>query len=180
MNNLIHELQERGVIRTVGLYGAVFWLSLQASDVLFPAFDIPDSAVRYLLYGGLGLLPFVIAFAWFFEITDHGIQSEEAVRESGATRLLAGNQMYFVIIGVLAVALSFSVYLNLQAPSQAEPTRQTFISLLIADFDNQTGDPLFDGSIEEALTIGIEGAAFINTYNRTRALDVAGECGMSH
>jgi Flp pilus assembly protein TadD len=175
MNNFIQELQQRGVIRTVGLYGAVFWLLLQASDVLFPAFEIPDSVVRYLLYGGLGLLPFVVAFAWFYEITDRGIQSEAEVRESGATRLFAGSQMYFVIIGILAIALAFSVYLNLQAPAVTEKKEQPFISILIADFDNQTGDPLFDGSLEEALTIGIEGAAFINTFNRNRALGIASE-----
>lgn len=177
MNQFIQELQQRGVIRVLGLYGAVFWLLLQASDVLFPAFEIPDSAVRYLLFGGLGLLPIVATLTWFYEITDRGIQLEEDVRQSGAKRLFAGSQFYFLIIGLLAVALSISVYLNLQAPAEQASVSdpEQFVSVLIADIDNQTKDPLFDGSVEEALTIGIEGAAFITTYNRNQALNVANE-----
>ena len=47
------------------------------------------------------------------------------------------------------------------------------VSVLIADFDNQTGDPVFQGSLEQALTIGIEGASFITAYSRPEALAVA-------
>jgi len=63
-------------------------------------------------------------------------------------------------------ALMYSVYLNVTEipPVEIEP-----ISVLIADFDNQTGDPVFDGSVEETLNIGIEGASFITAFNRTAA-----------
>jgi hypothetical protein len=44
------------------------------------------------------------------------------------------------------------------------------VSLLIADFDNQTGDPLFDDSLEQAFSIGLEGAAFVTAYKRTSAV----------
>ena len=41
--------------------------------------------------------------------------------------------------------------------------------VLIADFDNKANDPVFAGSLEQALNIGIEGASFITTYSRTGA-----------
>ena len=41
--------------------------------------------------------------------------------------------------------------------------------MLIANFDNKTGDPVFDGSLEQALGLGIEGASFITTYPRRDA-----------
>jgi tetratricopeptide (TPR) repeat protein len=44
------------------------------------------------------------------------------------------------------------------------------ISVLVADFENKTGDPLFDDVIEEAVSLGIEGAGFITTYPRRDAL----------
>lgn len=67
------------------------------------------------------------------------------------------------------------MYLNVQAPTLVETEEQEFISVLIADFDNQTKDPLFDGSVEEVLTIGIEGASFITSFNRNSALSIANE-----
>jgi tetratricopeptide (TPR) repeat protein/tRNA A-37 threonylcarbamoyl transferase component Bud32 len=47
------------------------------------------------------------------------------------------------------------------------------ISVLIGDFDNRTGDPVFDGVVEQALGLGIEGASFVNAFPRRDALRAA-------
>ncbi len=51
----------------------------------------------------------------------------------------------------------------------AAPVPRDPVSVLIADFDNRTGDPVFEGSLEQALGLGIEGAAFITSYPRRDA-----------
>jgi tetratricopeptide (TPR) repeat protein/predicted Ser/Thr protein kinase len=43
------------------------------------------------------------------------------------------------------------------------------LSVLVADFENRTGDPVFDGALEQALGIGLEGASFITSYSRPQA-----------
>ena len=47
------------------------------------------------------------------------------------------------------------------------------ISVLIGDFENRTGDPVFDGVVEQALALGIEGASFVNAFPRRDALRAA-------
>jgi tetratricopeptide (TPR) repeat protein/predicted Ser/Thr protein kinase len=47
------------------------------------------------------------------------------------------------------------------------------LTLLIADFDNKTGDTVFDGTLEPMLGIALEGAPFISSYNRGQAKKVA-------
>ncbi len=47
------------------------------------------------------------------------------------------------------------------------------VSVLIADFENKTGDPVFDGVVEQAISLGIEGASFITAYPRREALRAA-------
>ena len=47
------------------------------------------------------------------------------------------------------------------------------VSVLIADFQNRTGDPVFNGVVEQALALGIEEASFITAYPRRDALRVA-------
>nr|MBC8359413.1 protein kinase [Candidatus Aminicenantes bacterium] len=43
------------------------------------------------------------------------------------------------------------------------------ITVLVADFQNQTGDTVFDGALEQSLVIGLEDASFIDIYKRSKA-----------
>ncbi len=47
------------------------------------------------------------------------------------------------------------------------------VSVLVANFENKTGDPVFDGVVEQALGLGIESASFVTQYPRRDALRVA-------
>jgi len=49
------------------------------------------------------------------------------------------------------------------------------ISVLVADFENLTGDNVLDGSVEQALDIGLEGASFISVFQRPEARKIARE-----
>ena len=56
----------------------------------------------------------------------------------------------------------------------ASPVREP-ISVLIGEFENRTGDPVFDGVVEQALSLGIEGASFVNAFPRRDALRAAAQ-----
>ena len=71
------------------------------------------------------------------------------------------------LVASLAIAVWLSVGRDTASPA-ATPAREP-VSVLIANFDNQTGDPLFDGSLEQALGLGIEGASFITAFPRRDA-----------
>ncbi len=43
------------------------------------------------------------------------------------------------------------------------------VSVLIADFENATGEDVFEGSLEQALGIVMEGSPFVTSYSRTSA-----------
>jgi tetratricopeptide (TPR) repeat protein len=83
----------------------------------------------------------------------------------------------FAVLG-LALALALAVVgiswlaKRRPTPSRAsEPAR----SILIADFENRTGDPVFDGTLENALGVALEDASFITTFSRGTARKVASE-----
>ena len=48
------------------------------------------------------------------------------------------------------------------------------VTLLIADFRNATGDATFDRALEPMLRLGLEGASFINAYDRSRVRQAFG------
>ena len=54
-------------------------------------------------------------------------------------------------------------------------TTQKPQSVLVADFANHAGDAVFDGTLEPAFTIALEGASFVSSYNRGAARKVAAQ-----
>src|SRR5579863_6871603 len=47
------------------------------------------------------------------------------------------------------------------------------VSVLVADFTNHTGDPIFDDTVEPMFNVALEGASFINAFNRGEAHKLA-------
>ncbi|HKW02872.1 MAG TPA: serine/threonine-protein kinase [Vicinamibacterales bacterium] len=72
---------------------------------------------------------------------------------------------------VLAAVIAGTYWLARTPPA----TQHAPISVLIADFDNQTGDAAFDGSVEQAMGIALEGASFVTTFSRDQAKKIAGQ-----
>ncbi len=177
MRGLIAELRRRAVFRTAGLYVGVVWIIIEGASVLLPAFEAPDSVLRWLIILAFVGFPVTIVLAWVFDITDHGIEFEKPADAADTVVVALGRRrMDFVVMGVLAVALIFSVYLNfsqrVSGDSEIIATNDP-VSVLIADFENTTGDDLFRNTLEQAMQIGLEGAPFISAYNRDTALRVA-------
>jgi tetratricopeptide (TPR) repeat protein len=167
VEKLIMELRRRHVFRATGLHVGIAWIVLQGADLLLPAFEAPAWVFRALVIVAFAGAPLTAILAWIYEYTEHGFERQETVKASDLPST-HGRQMDFIVIGVLLAALSFSVYLNLQdEPIPAAALAP--VSILIADFDNETGDPVFDSLLEEALTVGLESAPFVTTYDRHSA-----------
>jgi tetratricopeptide (TPR) repeat protein len=72
-----------------------------------------------------------------------------------------------------ALAVGGVVWLSRRRP--APKTVEAARPVLVADFTNKTGDPVFDGTLETAFGIALEDAAFITSYRRDAARKVAAQ-----
>ena len=163
-------MRRREVFRTVGLYVGISWIVIEAASVLLPIFDAPDWAMRAVVIVAVIGFPITIVLAWIYDVTDKGIVVQADPTDTIVQPI--GRKMDFGVIGVLSVALVFSIYLNINAgPAVTEEPDP--VSVLIADFENSTGNPLFAGLLEQALNIGVEGAPHITSYQRNSALGLA-------
>ena len=75
---------------------------------------------------------------------------------------------------LLVAALVGGTYWLARGPGEP-PKPPEPVSVLIADFANNAQDPVFDGLIEQALAVGVEGASFVSAYPRRDALRLAGQ-----
>ena len=173
MSKLITELRRREVFRTAGLYVGVSWILIEGASVLLPAFDAPEWAMRAIIIVAIIGLPVAIVLAWIYDVTDSGVEVQGGPTDTVIIPF-GGRKIDFLVIGVLSVALVFSIYLNVTGEDGSGPAVEVApISVLIADFQNNTGDELFDGTLEQALQIGIESAPFIAGYRRDSAKKLA-------
>jgi eukaryotic-like serine/threonine-protein kinase len=53
------------------------------------------------------------------------------------------------------------------------PDQREALPILIADFENRAQEPVFDGALEQALSVAMEGAPFITAYPRKDAATLA-------
>ena len=76
------------------------------------------------------------------------------------------------ILGAMAVGLAALgiVWHNRTAP---KPGAAKAVTVIVADFANTTGDPVFNGTLEPMFTLALEGASFINTMRRDEVLKSA-------
>ena len=76
--------------------------------------------------------------------------------------------------GVAALVVLVLVGIMLRGRfTNATPAANKSVSVLVADFTNQTGDPIFDDTLEPMFNVALEGASFINAYSRGTAHNLA-------
>ena len=78
-------------------------------------------------------------------------------------------------VGLVAAVLVLSAvgFLLRGKFTNATPAANKSISVLVADFTNSTGDPIFEDTLEPMFNVALEGASFINAYSRATAHKLA-------
>ncbi len=96
---------------------------------------------------------------------------------TGGIRLLYRRLPLIAGASVIIIALLIVAILRFTHPGAGKKsaTGPAPISVLIADFENKTGDPAFDGSLEPALRVSLEGASFISVYQSAKARGIAAQ-----
>lgn len=76
------------------------------------------------------------------------------------------------VAAAAAVLLLAGIQIAVQRAHKT-PIQHPPVSMLVADFKNDTGDPVFDGTLEPAFSTAMEGASFITSFNRGQAHKLA-------
>jgi len=68
LTEFLKEARRRRVFRVAALYIVGAWVALQAADLAFPGFGIPESAIRYIWMGAILGVPVALFFGWRYDI----------------------------------------------------------------------------------------------------------------
>jgi TolB-like protein/Flp pilus assembly protein TadD len=162
-NGLIDEFRRRGVLRVAALYVIAAWLIIQVADVFFPAWAIPESALRYLLTAAILGFPIAIVFGWMYDITAAGIVRTAAAGidpDTPSAALRRGDHLTLAALAIAVGLIIFSVAGNVLDSASEDGIRITTVdklpnSVAVLPFVNISGDSdneyFCDGISEEIL-----------------------------
>jgi tetratricopeptide (TPR) repeat protein/predicted Ser/Thr protein kinase len=98
------------------------------------------------------------------------------LQEEVAPKSWLGFKSRWTMFGVItagAAALAVAAFLFLKPGPSVPPASLEPVPVLVADIDNRTGDPVFDGALEHTFGISLEGASTIMVFDRQEAAELA-------
>ena len=98
------ELRRRRVYRMVGFYVVGAWLIIQVADVFFPAWGLPETALRFLIIATILCFPIALIFSWTFDITTSGIVKTEPADPGKIFDNSLKRTDYIVLVALLAIS----------------------------------------------------------------------------
>jgi TolB-like protein/Tfp pilus assembly protein PilF len=172
--NIFTELKRRNVYRAAVAYGVVAWFLTQLTTQVFPFFEIPNSAVRFVVIALAVGFPIAMLLAWVYEFTPEGVvrtESLDPVQAKSAQRA-TGRILDFVIIGVLLMVIAMLVVGRLPFYKQTgESISQKSVAVL--PFENRSEEKqneyFTDGVQDEILTY-LAKIADLKVISRTSVL----------
>ncbi|HEU5401015.1 MAG TPA: serine/threonine-protein kinase, partial [Terriglobales bacterium] len=85
-----------------------------------------------------------------------------------------GSPIYkWAALALLIIVATIGGYFGWKKLGTHKVVSNSPVSVLVADFENHTGDRVFDGTLEPMVNVALEGAKFINAFNRGAARNLA-------
>jgi TolB-like protein/Tfp pilus assembly protein PilF len=155
--NILTELKRRNVYRAAVAYGVVAWFLTQLTTQVFPFFEIPNSAVRFVVIALALGFPIAMLLSWVYEFTLEGVVRTEDLDPAQARSVhrKSARILDFIIIGVLLLVIAMLIVGRRPFYRQTgESISQKSIAVL--PFENRSSDPdnayFADGIQDEILT----------------------------
>jgi tetratricopeptide (TPR) repeat protein len=139
--NILTELKRRNVYRAAVAYGVVAWFLTQLTTQVFPFFEIPNYAVRFVVVALAVGFPIAMLLAWVYEFTPERIVRTEDLQPAQArsSQRATGRILDFIIIGALLLVIAMLVVGRLPFYRQTgESISQKSIAVL--PFENLSED----------------------------------------
>ena len=173
---LFAELKRRNVFRVAAVYGATAFVTIEATDLVFPRIPLPEWTIALVVWLALLGFPLAVALAWAYEKTPEGLKATDPaataeldaiVRQPPRSRWSAG------IAALVGVALlTLGAWWTLARTGPGVPT---YDSIAVLPFANLSGDPdnqYFSDGLADELINALAGVADLKVAGRTSSFSL--------
>ncbi len=164
------ELRQRRVFRVAAVYAGMAFVLGEVANNFFPALNIPDWTISFVVVLLVIGFPIAVGMAWAFDLTAEGLVRAKVKREPTAVKAphypLVGNKTLAVIA---AVAVAVAVWSYLSKGEGPGP----ITSIAVLPLDNLGGDPeniYFVEGMHEALISELSKIGAVTVISRRSTL----------
>jgi TolB-like protein len=179
---LLGELRRRRVFRMTAIYIVAAWVAVQVASESFPAFNIPESAIRYVWLAALIGFPFAVLFSWRYDFTTSGIRRTPDAQEDTAEAPSLTRVDYGILaaLGVVALVIVIGVGQRLievrnetaQTPTTREIDPNSIAVLPLESLSPSPEDAYFAAGVHDALITNLYKITALMVTSRTSTLRV--------
>src|ERR1043165_7579072 len=164
------ELKRRNVYKVAVAYAVVAWLLIQVATQVFPFFEVPNWAVRFVVLLIIIGFPIALVIAWAFELTPEGLKRTEVADAAPAQRSRSRRVIYFIFIaGALSAGLFFLGRFTVST-KQSVLAKVSSKSIAVLPFENLSRDPdnaYFASGIQDEIITRLAKIADLKVISRT-------------
>ena len=158
------ELKRRRVYRVAAVYAVVAFVVWQAAEIAFPALNLPDWTLTFVVAVTLLGFPIALVLAWAFDITPHGVKRTESLAGGRGTRMSAAAGL-----ALLVIALGVGWYVLRGTGS--EPDRKSIAVLPLDNLSGDEGTEPFVAGIHDDILTHLYKIADLKVISRTSVME---------
>ena len=174
MSTFFKELERRKVYRVAVAYAVVAGGIIQLASAVFPAWELPNWALRLVVVLLLAGFPIALILAWAFDVTPAGIEATEEATPRPAGQTLLRRRRNVFLLGSLGITVSLIAGFFLLPRASA---RKLDKSIAILPFENFSGDKenaFFADGIQDDILTTLAKIGDLKVISRTSVMPYRG------
>jgi len=137
------ELTRRNVLRSLAIYAGTAFIILEAADIIFPRWGLPDWSIDIVLYLLILGAVITIIVSWIYDLAPGGVEKTKAISEVEAGEKPVVAFGWKIATYVSVVVIIGLIIFNL-AGGFSRVQKGSIQSMMLLPFDNFTGDEELD------------------------------------